>query len=288
MKRRLFSTLICIILALSAIFSISVAVVSANDSKPVISVNQTIAESGEEFNVSVSVSQNSGIAGIRFKLAFDGEVVTPVLDGELPVYSTDLDGVSSVNLADDKISYVWANGENFTTDGQIVFFKFKASEIAYAEIDFAIEAVSAYNADENGVQVTSANAKCIIVEGAKTGTQTSSENEGKYAVRFVGKIRTEIKDLLLEDANSFGFTIKFAGATETEFKTVECQSLMHVLTGSGSIAGGQDGVDGYEYFALTVNNVPVGFNSATYSVWFTINGTTFSYNAGTVSLAPIA
>ena len=288
MKKRFVSIITCVMLSLTALFTIGFMNVFATDDGPVISVEQKVVASGEEFNVSVAISENTGIAGVKFSLAFDSEVINPVLESNLPVYTTDLDGVSSVNIANGKINYIWANAENFTTDGELVSFKFEAVETAYAVTNIQVESVSVYDASEADVAVSTANSKCYVAEFPVTGTQTSSETDGKFAIRFVGKIRSEIKDLLLVDGNSFGFTYKFTGegvenGTERSFT---CQSLMHTIAGNNHVQSEQGGVDGYDYFALTVYNVPVNINTAEYSVWVIIDGVTFTTDVGAVSIAP--
>ena len=289
MKKRLLGTLICIIVALSAIFVVG-SVVSFASERPIVSVAEVVAESGEEFNISVSITGNVGIAGVNLSLSYDDTKISPVLEGGRPSFTTTLSGVKSVNCGTGTINYIWANAENFTTDGEIVSFRFQASETAYSETDLVIESLTVYNASENIVDVNTSGAKCYVAELPQTGTQTSAATDGKYAIRFVGKIRTEIKDLLLTDDNSFGFSIKLSGqdVQTTTVKVFTCTVLMHTISGSGHVQSGQEGVDGYEYFALTVYNVPTGYTTAEYSAWININGITFTNDVGAVAIAPVS
>lgn len=289
MTKRLFRSLVCVIVALGIILSVVCTIVFAKGEKSaVISIQEIVAESGEEIDVSVSISGNTGIAGVNLSISYDDQVIAPVLNEDTPSYTTDLDGVSSVNDDDGSISYVWASAENFTDDGQIVSFKFKAVDAVYTVTDIVLEDVIAYDADENTVGVATANAKCYIAEFAETGTQTSAEVDGKYAIRFVGKVKTEMKEMLLQNGNAFGFSIKLSGegVDATSERTFSCDILMHTISGSGYVSDVQAGVDGYEYFALTVYNVPVGYTTAAYSAWIQIDGVTFTNDVGAISVAP--
>ncbi len=291
MKKRLLSTLICVIIALSAILSISIAVVSANNSKPVIAVSQVVAESGEEFDLSVSVSGNTGIAGMQIKLSYDADIVAPVLDqNDKPEFSTVLGGQNSINVKENEIEFVYADYQNYNEDGEIITFTFTAQDgVIFDESDIVISSVSVFNADEQQVDVNTTNAKCYVASLPETGTQTSSAENGVYSIRFVGRIDSAIKDMLLEDGNSFGFELALSGdgVQETAKKSFTCEYLMNSISGSDYVSGGQDGVEGKEYFALTVYNVPVGYTCAEYSVWFNVNGINFVKMVGTVNVAPV-
>lgn len=285
MNKKIINTMVGAALGLVLVSPLGAQLAAADDTKPMISLSQTVVGAGEEFEVALSVADNIGIAGMQVKIAYDGEVITPVSEG----LSTTLGGESSVNYSENAIEFVWADYQNYTENGDIVTVKFEANaDTVYATSDITIEEIAVYNAEEEQVNVATENAKCYVANLAETGTQTSSATDGKYAVRFVGKIDTGLKEYLLASGNSFGFDISLngEGVTKAETRSFTCNYLMHSISGSSYIDGGLESEEGKEYFALTVYNLPVGYTVAEYSVWFEIDGVKFVNNIGEISLAP--
>lgn len=100
---------------------------------PTITVSTESGRAGDEVTVSISVSKNSGIAGLAFNLNFDNTKLTPVSVQKGDILDTDLttniDSDSGIDVT--SLTYVrviYANPSEFEDDGVICTVKFKVKE----------------------------------------------------------------------------------------------------------------------------------------------------------------
>ena len=246
--------------------------VSAVESNGAISFSvdckQEVA-SGETFDVTVNVAENSGIAALRFYIEYDESVLTldSVTDAKL------FDGVTMEETDASPVIYVWAEGtatENTTATGSAVVLTFTAIEvdeavsttikvntkIANDVLDKDLNQVTA-NTVEYGLTVAptsdlAGQSKFIAVSNrVESG---SGANYVSAGIRFRNRITEELRD----SASEIGFigvpTKALNGMTVAEYiKTENNVALTAKALGEGidevvyKIVTDEDGKKYYDY-----------------------------------------
>jgi hypothetical protein len=129
-KRKL-RKLLSILLVIALSFSLASPV--AADGEPSISVGTGTGRAGDEISISVTLTNNPGIAGFNFSLAFDNTKLIPVTISQgaaLTVGSI----TSNVNAPEIDLSTLnnitagWSNALNFTNNGVIYTVVFRVKE----------------------------------------------------------------------------------------------------------------------------------------------------------------
>lgn len=126
MKKRILG-----ILAVAALLFLCAAPALA-DGGPAISVGTVAGAAGDEVLVPITLSNNPGIAGFRFRLYFDNTRLLPVdlaqgVALNIGSITTNLDAGGDLSALS-FVSVSWANASNFTGNGAIYTVRFRIKE----------------------------------------------------------------------------------------------------------------------------------------------------------------
>ncbi len=123
-----------------------------------LNVSEASAVTGEEVSINVSLVDNPGLSGMRFKLNYDKSKLTPVsysAHGTFGGNSKSNMDEPNVVLEDlDFVSFVWASATNVDDKGQVLTIKFKVKEgVAPGEIPITVTHSEDDISDEDGNEI---------------------------------------------------------------------------------------------------------------------------------------
>ena len=202
----------------------------AQETAEIVAVSST-AEKGGTAKVSLNLTGNPGIWGVRFKVEYDHTVMT--------LKSVEVGSVFTENevlipedevLLDSDYFVFYASGnkiENISTNGTLAILEFQISETA-AEADYAVslEFIQCINVDDNDVNLTMKDGKVTVVnclhsekewkvttpaKCEQPGTETESckkcgQEFGTRAIEATGHKNTEIINAADATEEKAGYT----------------------------------------------------------------------------------
>ena len=123
-------------LVLVGICLLSSFVVSANEPLEIQFGNVT-TKVGEEAIIAVTIKNNSGIAGFRFRITYDSASLTFVSAEQGSALTTGT-LVHDTNEAEQTVTFLWYATEDVVADGELVVLKFNVSDTAKGEYDLLV------------------------------------------------------------------------------------------------------------------------------------------------------
>lgn len=152
--RRLLTFVVCLSLCIGSV----VFPVSASDVTEII-FGEVYATCGEEVSVPVFIKNNPGLAGFRFRIEYDAEVLEliSVEKGDILDVGT---MTSVVNDNKETLTFLWYSTVNVEADGNIAILKFKVSENVNPEIPLCITYLKEDIIDQNKNPI-----ECIVTDG---------------------------------------------------------------------------------------------------------------------------
>lgn len=216
-KIKALSAIFAVVLCLSCFSSFAFAATT-----PILSVSSVEGAAGDIVTVSVFMSGNPGIAGMKVLLNFDKSVLTPVSANS----GSGLGGIGvttnlrdpSQNLNDlDFISFFFYGTTSYTGNGEFFNATFRINKDTKATSSIvSVVCREATNQDLDDISVNTTSGMITIKEAAKEDDKTDSGNEAKATI----KLRTKASKIKYMPGRSSGNFEPDANATR--YEVVEC------------------------------------------------------------------
>lgn len=133
---------------LSAFALSGTAVLAEGETEGTPKLTVTASQSGNEVLAEVKLSENPGVAGIKFNLSYDAEKLSPrssEIGKDFTGATTNLNDTS----ASSPVTFVWTNAADVTTEGTLIKVMFDVKTAG--EASFGITEAELANADEKDV-----------------------------------------------------------------------------------------------------------------------------------------
>ena len=216
-KIKALSAIFAVVLCLSCFSSFAFAATT-----PILSVSSVEGAAGDIVTVSVFMSGNPGIAGMKVLLNFDKSVLTPVSAGAgaklaSTGVTTNVDDPSQ-NLRDlDAISFMFYRTTSYKGNGEFFTATFRINKDTKATSSIvSVVCREATNQDLDDISVNTTSGMITIKEAEKEDDKTDSGNEAKATI----KLRTKASKIKYMPGRSSGNFEPDANATR--YEVVEC------------------------------------------------------------------
>ena len=250
MKKRIFS----ILLALTTIFSTfalsGTAVLAEGETAATPKLTVTAFQNGNEVLAEVKLSENPGVAGIKFNLSYDAEKLAPKSFG----IGNDFKGATT-NLNDtitsSPVTFVWSNATDVTTDGTLIKVMFDVKTAGQAS--FGITGAELAKADKTTVTATAEGTSLTLTGDAASG-YTEPEIVKPDAIAYNQKVADGATQILKNKDNNVDWLFAIQGVDGKRF------SLLDINSNGGNS----------RYFILAANKYgQTRFYGNTYKEFFT-------------------
>ncbi|MBQ8892948.1 MAG: hypothetical protein IJ043_00885 [Clostridia bacterium] len=208
----------------TAVFKVDTTIYGTLPAAPYLAVGNATVKNGDVVRIPVSIRDNTGLAGIKFKVSYNSDVLTlnEVLQGDFSwIYVSTTpeisDGIASLNIA---MADAFGSAEN----GVLAYLKFTVSSTAKSAA-YAIETVpiEATDPDLNACTVLDGAGTVTVVCNLKyysTNSDATPENAYHFSACECGENTNPVKCMLGGD--SWHYSITEATCTDDGLVTASC------------------------------------------------------------------
>ena len=225
------------------------------------------AEPGEEFTVTVNLTENSDVAGMRFDLVYDSEKLELLSEDDEDYDSNILmvDSWPEINFTDEMVVVSWAGDTGLTDGGTVLTVMFKVLDNASGEAEIGLENVRFYDVDGENILFAAQNAtvtigkKCTVTVDGETVESFGwiilgiDNNDGTYSLPedVLGYYMTQNSDVKFVNAGKYD--VAGGEVIETVEMNVNMLNGAQVRYGGGLDANGKVDSDNGLRFLATVD-----------------------------------
>lgn len=166
--RRIVCLVLCLILCISTVFTVSYAA-----SKNRVYAAEITAKPGDEIEIPIQISNNSGFMGIALVFSYDSSAMTPISAKRGSIVTSGLFDDSIETSQSNEFKVIWCGSDNIQRDGNLCTLKFKINDSASGEYKLTIS-FEQNNTYDNNYKPVKLNCEDVSISVQSTTPQKES------------------------------------------------------------------------------------------------------------------
>lgn len=197
-----------------------------------------VTKDGNTVELTLSISENSNIAGCSFNIVYDSRILTYSSHQVMGTISTTINMVNPHYNAN-AIRMLWADTKELTAGGEVMKVTFEINDGATESTEIVIDKLKMLDIDSQAVECTSENATVVISEstvvgGGSTGSAGSSSGNttgNKPEAENKPEAPTTEPDIPTTDSEVTLFTFSDVKESDWFFESVKFAEANKLMNG---------------------------------------------------------